>query len=354
MDHMKILKRALRITWEYRALWLVGLLLVIAGGSVLQGAAPSGNPNASSGGDPEDWEGFGHSFREPTWQEIAPFVAIIVAVIVLLFLFFLLFGLVAAVVRPVTRVSLVRMVDRYEESGERTKFLEGLRQGWSVSAFWLWVINLILSVLPSLLVILVIIGLVVPAGFGFAGGRGPGIALGVGLILLVIPVVLVSALLGALLGPITHLAHRVCVLEERGPWESIKVAFGLIRRNLGAVALQWLLLVGLRIACGIAMIPVNILLLVLWILVGGLPALLVGGLTALLSVPVGVVLGLLVLIPMAFVIFGVPNTALSIFATVFHSTTWTLTYRELKTLDEDEDELDWPEEEELDPRLTDR
>lgn len=340
MDHLKILKRALNITWKYRALWLVGLLLVLAGGGVASGfrGSPGSPGSGGDGGRGRTWQWEGlppHVAPSEVWEKVAPIAVAIGVVLLLLLLLAIAFGIVAVVVRYVTRVSLIQMVQSYEETGEEIGFGSGLRLGWSRSAFRLFLINLMLKLPLALIILLLIAGLAVPAGFIFSSGpSGTGTALGVVLALLIIPVILVGIVVGVALGPIIQVAQRICVLEDLGAWEAIVEAFGLARRNLGPTALQWLLLVGLGIAWGIAMIPVNLLLVVLAVVIGGLPALLVGGLAALIAdSPFGFLFGLLVLVPAFILIISLPNIALSTLATVFYSTTWTLTYRELCVID---------------------
>jgi hypothetical protein len=160
------------------------------------------------------------------------------------------------------------------------------------------------------------------------------IALGVILILLTIPFAMVSIVLRIIVGPVLEIAYRVCVLEELGPVQAIRSALGLIRRQLGPAALQWLLLVGLGIAWSIVLIPVNLLLVMLALFVAGLPGLLFGGLAALIAGwPWGLGIGALAFVPIFILIVALPNLALTTVATVFYSTTWTLTYRELWVLD---------------------
>jgi hypothetical protein len=139
---------------------------------------------------------------------------------------------------------------------------------------------------------------------------------------------------------IAELAYRACVLEERGAWESIAEAMGLIRRNLGATALQWVLLAGLGIAWRILRIPVTLLLGILALIIVGIPTLLAGGIAALLSGPWGLVVAALVFVPTFVLLIVLPNLALTALATVFHSTTWTLTYRELHAIDAEQKTLD--------------
>jgi hypothetical protein len=190
----------------------------------------------------------------------------------------------------------------------------------------------------TLLMIVMIVPLIVLAVMNFTASTGPGVALGVVFLLLLIPVILLGVALGIVLKPILEIAYRACALEDLGPWAALKSAFALVRRNLGPSALQWLLLVGLRIAWGIALIPINLLLVVLALFAGGLPALLVGGFAAQAAEwPMGLALGALVFVPIFIIVIGLPNLALNTLATVYMSTAWTLTYRELGVLDVERD-----------------
>jgi hypothetical protein len=336
MDHLKVLKRAFEITWRYRALWLVGLLLVLAGGGVTTGFRPTPPPGSQPGGG----SGSGYSFsggdlQRVGWERIAPILIAIGVAILLIFLLAVLIGIAAAIVRYLTRVSLIEMVQSYEETGEEINFGGGLRLGWSRSAFYLFVINLSFYLPFALLMLLLIgpiIGLSIPI---MASGSGAAVGFGVLLILLIIPISLLGVLLLVAIVPVIEISYRTCVLQKLGPWEAIREGWALIRRNLGPTALQWLLLIGLRIAWGIVLVPFNLALVIVAFFVGALPGLVIGGLASLaFSWVGGLVAGLVVFIPIFILLVSVPNVALSILATVFYSTTWTLTYRELRVLDQ--------------------
>jgi hypothetical protein len=342
MDHFKVLKRAWQITYKYRALWLVGLLLVLAGGGLGSGFN-GGSPGGGSGGSGDrSWDSPGGPYGGPEgfrnlpelWAMVVPVLIGIAAIVVLLFLLAIVIGIVAAIVRYVTRTALIHMVHGYEETGEEIGFAGGMRLGWSRAAFRLFLMNWMVGLPLALLMMLLIMPLAGFSVWSFAAPGGPRVVLGILLGLLVIPVSLLGIGLMIVVKPILEVAYRRCVLEDLGPWDAVVEAWALIRRHLGPAALQWLLLVGLRIAWGIALIPFNLLLVFVSLFVSGLPALLVGGLaSAVASWPWGLGLGLLVFVPTFILLVVVPNIALSIFATVYHSTAWTLTYRELMVLD---------------------
>lgn len=342
MDQIKILKRAFRISWEYRALWLVGLLLVLVGGGVagLSGGPPgnpSGSPEVSGGG--EEWRDVPNQWPQ-VWSVIGPILLAAGIVILLIVAFAVVIGLARVVVRYITWTSLIRMVNQYEETGEELSVGSGLKLGWSGASFQLFLVSLILKLPIALLMVVLIVPAIALAVISFIDGSGASIVLGVILILALIPIGMLGAVLGIVVGPWIQIAYRACAIEGLGAWQGVRCAFGLIRRHLGATALQWLLLVGMGIAWRIALIPANLLLVVLAFLVGGIPGGMAGGIGALIGGwPWGVGLGLLLFLPLFILVVALPNLALNSAATVYHSTVWTLTYRELKAIDVGEEDI---------------
>jgi hypothetical protein len=339
VDHIQILKRAAQVVWKYRALWVIGLLLVLAGGGVLNGfnGAPGspGSADSDSNGYRYHWDHQGWDNLDEFWADAGPVIVGMGAVLLTIIAVAVTIGVVRVVLRYVTRTSLIRMVAQYEVTGEKVSFGGGFKMGWSRASFRLFLISLIVKLPIALATLLVIIPTIALAVISFVDGAGPQIALGIGLILLLIPISLFAGLVGALVGPLIQIAYRIAALEDKGAWAAVKSAFGLIRRNLGATALQWLLLVGLGIAFRIALVPINLLLVLLGVLVGGVPGMLVGGLTSLIGGwPWGVGTGVLVFVPLFIALVVLPNILLSTAATVYHSTVWTLAYRELCAIDE--------------------
>ena len=369
MDHLKILKRAWDIVWKYRALWLIGLVLVLAGGAVgsgFSGGPPgSGSPGGGSGGSGggnggDQWNGWqydGPGFRnwDELWNKIGPVVITILIVIAAIFVLAILIGIIKLILRYVTRTSLIEMVQRHEESDEKVGFWAGLRLGWTRSAFTLFLTNLLLK-LPlilltllgmligtALVVVLIVLGVSI-ANQNAGGAEAAAIVFIIAAvfvaIVLMLPLMLIGVALRLVISLVSEIAFRVCIVERARPVDAIKEAIGLIRRNLWAAVLQYLLMLGLGIAWGIAKFIVNLPLFFVALLVAGLPSLTVGGLIAWLgSAPIagGVTGGLLFILAMI-VVIGLPNIVFSTFATIYHSTAWTLTYRELRAIDSGEQE----------------
>jgi hypothetical protein len=261
-----------------------------------------------------------------------------------------LIGIIKAILRYVTRTSLIEMVQGHEENGEKVGFWAGLRLGWSRSAFTLFLTNLLLKlplilltlmgmlIATALVVVLIVLGVSI-ANQNAGGAEAAAIVFILAAIfiaiVLMLPLFLIGAALRLIISLVSEIAFRVCIVERVSPVDAIKEAVGLIRRNLWAAVLQYLLMLGLGIAWGIVLFIVNLPLVFLALLIAGLPSLTVGGLIAwLANAPVvgGITGGLLFVLVMIIVI-GLPNIVFSTFATVYHSTAWTLTYRELRAID---------------------
>ncbi len=330
MDYVDMLERAWRITWNYRALWIVGLLLVLAGGGVGQGTHFSNG--FGGGGDGEMGPGYGppHGPAE-LWGRVMPIVAGMAVLIALVVLVALVLGLVALVVRFVARTSLIQMVDNYEMHGEQVGAWEGLRGGWSPVAWRLFLIHVAFKLPLALIALLLVLALLVPIVWvAWSEARG-WVAIVALMAILFVPAFLLLMVLRVLIVPFIEVSDRVCVLDGKGAGEAIGDGWRLIKENAGTVALLWLILIALIIGWSVAVIVVNVIILAVTLLVFGVPALALGiAATALLSPPAGWVLAALILIPVLILIFVPLNLALTTLATVYYSTAWTLSYRRLQ------------------------
>lgn len=348
MNHQSILKRAWKILFSYKSLWVFGFFVALTAGS----SSGGGRGSSSHGGDngnnfnlpferipgldrdlsrlPQDmergWQGFwgeviASNGRNLPWEIIIP-------VIVLLFLLMVVF----LVIRQVSRVSLIRMVNQYEISAEKLTWKQGLRLGWSRAAWRIFLIDLLLGVIVTLIVVLAMGCIAVPflLGGGFSGDNMSitMIIAAIGLFFMFLfAIILLAISISLLLEPV----YRACVIEDLGVMESISRGWKLVRSNLKDIFLMWLLLVGIQIVYMIVSIPVALL-------VGGVALLIGGGLGAavyFLSSP-GVGewmkwLPALITGGVAFlIVFGLPMTFVEGLKETYLSTSWTLTYRELK------------------------
>lgn len=358
MDHTKILKRAWHILWSYRVLWIFGIILALtaAGG----GGGSSGTSYSVGSGYFQD-----RQFRDITSNEFrreledglddfgreltnaiedfedffgegtrSSTVDTIIAIGIGLLIFFLLLFIVGRVARYVAETALIRMVDQYEETGERLTFREGFRLGWSRTAWRFFLINLVVN-LP----VVIVFGFLFILAFAPLFLRGTGVtSVGVvgtvgaiGLFFIwVLAVIAVSAVLNLL----KHFFRRACAIEDLGVIESIRRGFGVARGNLKDVVLMWLIMLGISLGWLIVMIPVVLLAGLLALLVGGVAFFIFAGLGSLLATGLTpwVIAGALAF-PIFLLVFLAPVGFVGGLRETFVSSTWTLTYREATTLE---------------------
>lgn len=320
MDHVQVLKRAWHMVWRYRALWAFGFILALTAGR------SSNNWVQYTFGN-EDFSGRGLRL-----DRISPEVGrTLLAIGIGLACLVVLLIIVGAIARYVAETALIRMVDDHEETGQKRSVRQGFRLGWSRSAFRLFLIDLLIG-LP-VAVAFILLSLLASAPLLLwatkstaAGALGTATTIGLGLL-----VVLLAIVVAVILSVLKPFLRRVCVLEGLGVTESIRQGYAVVRHNLRDIGLMWLITFGLRIGWVIAMIPVVLLLLVVSGALGGLLALLAGGLTGLaLEGAAPWVVAAVVGIPVFILMMAVPLALLGGLFETYLSSTWTLTYRELR------------------------
>ena len=316
MDHGKVLKRAWNILWRYRALWVFGFILALT----------AGGGGSSSGRVANNWGQYSTDRIPP--EVVSTLIAIGIGLACLTVILII----VAAIARYVAATALIRMVDDYEETGQKRGVRQGFRLGWSRSAFRLFLIDLLIGLPVAVAFILLFLLALAPlllwtTKSTAAGALGTAIAIGLGLL-----VILLAIVVAVILSVLKPFFRRVCVLEGLGVTEAIRHGYAMVRQNLRDVGLMWLITVGLRIGWTILMIPVVLLLLVISGALGGALALVTGGLTGLaLEGAAPWIAAALVGIPIFILVMAVPLSFLGGLFEVFLSSTWTLTYRELHT-----------------------
>ncbi len=206
MDYFDIVKRALKVTWRYKALWVLGFF--VGGGSGGSGGGGS-NYSQSFGGSGSD----GSVPMENTFTELgrwadANTTTLIVVVSVLIFISILYWVLSVA-----AQAGLVYLVNEAEEN--RTV---RLRDGWRVG-FQRWgrtfMLNLVVW-LPIFAVVVAMIAIFGASLYGFGSGGGDAAAAGgfagicCGLPLLGLVVVVV----GVVAGIVLNLGLRYAVLHD--------------------------------------------------------------------------------------------------------------------------------------------
>ncbi len=364
LDIQKILKRSWHILWNYRMLWVFGFILALAlGGSNLGNNSrytfnDNNKPSQPSGVQtPNGWEGLhGNTFAEKMNDAVQQMGAGIqklqeqypvefrmgIAVAITLFVVILLLSILTAILRYVAETASIRMVDEYEQSGVKVGFRQGWKYGWSRAAWRVFLVNFVVN-LP-VLVLFVVLGLVGWWIFSaFMGGVESAIVssiiAGSGLAFLFI---FITVILMVVLYVLRDFAWRMIVLEGAGVPEALRMALALVKRQWKSVGLMWLVMIGFKIAWGIAflilifpLLIVSILTAVGGVLVAIVPTLLTAGVASLLSAPnywpwaFAAVIGL----PFFFVVAFSPILLVSGWGQIYKSSVWTLTYRELKALE---------------------
>jgi len=323
------LKRAWETTWRYRALWVFGIIVALTTGGGGRG------PQYSFNG--EDFAP-GGEFPLPA---IPPEVSsILIAIGVGLACVIVILIIASVVARYVAETALIRMVDDYEETGEKRSVRQGFRLGWSRTALRLFLINLLIGLPTTLAFILLFALALAPLLLWTTKSTAAGVVGTVATIGLGFLFVLLAIVVGIVLSLLMHFFRRACALEELGVIESIRQGYTVVRQHLKDVAIMWLIMVGLGLGWILVMIPVTILLVVVAAMVGGFPALLVGGLASLFfegAVPW--ILAAAVGIPIFILVVAAPALFLGGLAEVFKSSVWTLTYREVRALEGMEPEL---------------
>ena len=355
MDPVKILKRAWKILWQYRALWVFGLILALtAAGST------SGSPNTGSKYSVNDISQryelpaleqirtdlnatgklIERTFKRgfPTSEPAQKELTAIIWIASFFVLFMLVTGIVMGIGRYVSETAVIRMVDEYEATDTKMTVRQGLRVGWSRSSWRLFLINWIVYI--PIFVLLVALGV---AAFNIymlvsASKETYAIASIVGMIGITFLLIFTMVLLTIFLRLLRQFFWRVCVLENAGVRESLRRGFTMALENWKNAGLMWLIMMGLGITWMllsviglVLLIPVVLITGVIGAFIAAIPGMLLVGLFSLfLQGALPWIIGGIFVLPLFAVIAFSPWILLSAWQTVYTSTVWTLTYREIK------------------------
>jgi hypothetical protein len=305
MNYGELLSEAFRLTWRNRFLWFFGFFV--------GGGASFNVPSNFGGGQPG--APFGPTPGPLRWisENLALFIAAIIALVVVLALVFIVLAMISHGALAESVAALHR--------GEPRRFGLAWRAGtanlWRVlglkALFFLMALGLALLVLlPVGLGVAVVLAATDSTGLRILFIALLGIVGFLALILVFVPFAIVN-----------QFALRELVVDRRRVFDSIGSGFGLFRRNIGRSLLVWLLQLGVMLGLGIATLVVVIILGA--ILLGPAIALFAAD-QATAAVVVGIVGGLLFLVPL-FVISGALGA--------FNHTYWTLAYLQLTEHPED-------------------
>ena len=340
MDHAKVLKRAWEILRQYRVLWIFGFILV------LTTTSPGGQSNYHFNRNdvPSEFnyqvpdsgsiQGTIESFVRTLIVGLRHInIGLIITIVAVLLLVGLALSVIAAIARYVSETSLIRMVDAYEETGEKLGFRQGWKLGWSREAWRLFLIDLVIFIPIFVGVIVLFLLAGAPLLMWLTGNKVTGAIGTVAAIGFLFLVIFLLVVILALLALLQRFFRRVCVLEEAGVKASLQQGFAIVKKNWKDVGLMWLITVGISIGWAIVMIPIALLLVGVGALLGGGVGLVTWGVTGLVLGDVGAWIAAAVVgLPIFILVFSVPLTFLNGLKEVYMSSTWTLTYRELKAM----------------------
>jgi len=339
MDQIKILKRALTITINYRVLWIFGILLAIfagggggggnGGGSGSSGGSNTGNPNFNWQ-DPFNGQ---NPFTELQKQLTPEIINTAIGVAIALACIILVLSIIGTIVRYVSETALIRMVDQHENSGEKLTVREGFRLGWSRAAWRMFLMDLLTGLVSLVIFLAALIIALLPLLVWLTKStplQVLGTVVSVGLILLVVFATILTVLA---LGLVLLFARRVIALEDLGVVESLRRGYTLVRARLGDIILMAVIMFGVGILWALLMIPVFLAVFIVAAVIAGLPALLVGGVAGLFAQGATPwIVAALVGVPLLLVVIAIPMSLVGGWQQVFSSSAWTLTYREVLAL----------------------
>lgn len=366
MDYSKVLKQAWKNVISYRALWIFGILLALTTASTSNAALSQSSWRADEDrqgllgtgitldwqrGDETFWEAFGDAWsdariemhrgfaeanRELTtlfrqdigldWQvDILKFLTILLWIAVVLYI-------VGRVLHYMSETALIKMVDDQEQTGEKRRGRDGWRMAWSRTSWRLFLIDLVIDI-PTAIVFLILFALVFAPlllwGLGITEVGLLSVAFTSGLFFLFIFLAIIA---GQAIKLLKQFARRTCALEDAGVFDSIGRGFKLLRKQFKEAGLVWLIMVGVNIGYPILVGIFAILLLAFGVVIGGGLGLLSGLTANALGAASPILIGFAVGVPLFLLVMIIPLVFLDGLKMVFVSSTWTLTYREVRTL----------------------
>jgi hypothetical protein len=350
----KILKRSWHVLWNYRVLWIFGILLAMTGGgggssSLRYSFGSSRSYNGSNNYNPNfqpgpylraltDWFNLNVKplFDHPN-QHVATFVWIGVAFL----LFILIVGVITSIFRYVSETAVIRMVDEYEQTGEKVGFKKGWKLGWNRRAFRMWVIDLIVN-LPVIVFMGLLMGLGLLVYLSVTRG-GNVLAVGATVTAIGCAFIFILALviLMVFLGLVRQFFVREVALEGIRVGESFRSGWALFKHNWNSAALMWLVMLGIGLGMGVVgviifflLIPAYIILALPGVIVAAIPAAIAFGIASLFGGgPTAWIAAALVGLVIFLLVVFAPLTVVSGWFQLYSTNVWTLTYREMKALD---------------------
>jgi hypothetical protein len=347
MKHMQVLKRAWHILWNYRALWVFGIILALTTASI--------NNSSSYQTSGEEIRGYELNMEEPILPQLVDVVEEVIEEgraeldlmpagdyedrfgyqIFRAILWFagvlLVLVIVGKVFRYVAENALIKMVDEYEDSGEKRTVRQGFRLGWSREAWRIFLADLVIEIPFAFSVILIVMLVLIPI-FAYAGDdtaarlvtmlTGIGLAMLLGLLLLAVRAVLFV---------IKPLIRREIVLNQATVGQGIGQGFRLARQYWKETGLMGLILFGVNIVWPLFLLPIILVSIAVAGMLGVGAALLIGG-SAYTTGDPAMFWGIFIGLGLFVLLLSIPIGFFTGLMDTYQSSVWTLTYREVKAL----------------------
>ena len=363
MSTIQIFKKAVRLVWHYRALWLFGTLLAMTMNSALwlgfgtneEGVVENRIILTNTASIRFAGQGLTIDFRQPGVPDVRidgmqpgwyrdltkdSSISDIWALLISIGILVLIGILTTTLLRYTSRAALIRMVDETERSGEMVSVGQGLRLGWSRVAGKLFLIDLAVT-LPVILIITLAFCVAVSPLFllgvesiseSLAGVIGISMLVLTGLGLFFLLIIAASTVL-SITRPVMR---QACAVDGLGIGASIRQGFILLKTCFDKVFITWLTWLAVRVACMLAILPAIILLspillisLIAGTVIAAVPTMLVAAFANLfVSTVFAWVIGVIFSLPVFILVTLSPIFFLSGLVEAFMSSFWTLSYRE--------------------------
>ncbi len=370
MNIRNILQRSWQLLWQYRAMWVLGMILALTAsntiflgsrqnaqnpqpnnfkvkltdtftlnlpgdGIIIDLTQPGGNRLIITNGLTEGDKRYLETLVGQTYR--SDFIAVGIEILVIL----MLIGLINTFARYVAETAVIRMVNDTETNGVQLSLRQGLRLGWSARAARLFLIDLLVA-----LVIASILALILPMSVGSimlvsSLGFWPILFAAFGVLGLLMLTTLLLVGVGAFTSLIMQTVRRACVIDDKGVIASFTEGFHLFRHHMKDIGLTWLIWIGIRILWA----PVGILAAIIvapvmfvCMLAGGALGLIPAALAAGIASPFvnGItpwVIGFIAWLPILILAAILPLLFVSSWVEIYKANLWTLAYRELSAME---------------------
>lgn len=355
-DISTILKRAWHILWDYKILWIFGFIMALTGAGATSGSGGGGgrggfSGNYSLGQNASSFGERGVPYWLKNWFDVnftrffatpEQTMTTVLWVVVGLVLLGIVISLLLALFRYPAETAAIRMVNQHEDDGSKVGFKAGWKLGWNHRAFHMWLLDTILAIPNFLLGLLMLTGLFFIFLPYLKAEAWPQFSTSlIGAVVLVFLLLIPMALIGIVVGMLRPYVVRVKVIDDAGIGESLRQGWKLFTHQFKHTFLIWLVLLGVGIAVGVAMMLVFFLLIPAYAVMaipGALVAAIPGGIGYGITYAIDPVvwpwvIGGLLFLPFFFAITFSPLSFVSGLVAVFYENVWTITFRQVRAIE---------------------